>query len=81
MESTVLALGGGVIGVLAALALSSVKISMMNFATWQEVVFAFDPNPMLLVLAVVAGGAMGVLGGFFPALRAARVSPIEAMRG
>lgn len=81
MESAVLALAGGVVGVLAALALSSVKISMMNFATWQEVVFSFDPDPTLLVGAVFAGGFMGVLGGFFPALKAARVSPVEAMRG
>jgi putative ABC transport system permease protein len=81
MESAVLALGGGVIGVLAALALSNVKISMMNFATWQEVVFAFDPDPTLLAGAVLAGGMMGILGGFFPALKAARVSPVEAMRG
>jgi putative ABC transport system permease protein len=81
MESGVLALVGGVIGVLAALALSSVKISMMNFATWQEVVFSFDPNPALLVGAVFAGAAMGIVGGFFPALKAASVSPVEAMRG
>jgi putative ABC transport system permease protein len=81
LESAVLALAGGVVGVLAALGLSSVKISMMNFATWQEVVFSFDPDPGLLVGAVFAGGLMGVLGGFFPALRAASVSPVEAMRG
>jgi putative ABC transport system permease protein len=80
-ESAVLAFAGGIVGVLAALALSSVKISMMNFATWQEVVFAFDPDPGLLVGAVFAGAAMGILGGFFPALKAARVSPVEAMRG
>jgi putative ABC transport system permease protein len=30
--------------------------------------------------SLIAGTAMGVLGGFFPAIRAARVSPIEAMR-
>lgn len=81
LESAVLTAVGGVVGVLAALGLSTVKISMMNFATWQEVTFAFDPNPVLLVTAVLIGAAMGVLGGFFPALRAARVSPIEAMRG
>jgi putative ABC transport system permease protein len=81
MESAVLALAGGVVGVLAALGLSSVKISMMNFATWQEVVFSFDPDPALLVGAIFAGGLMGVVGGFFPALRAASVSPVEAMRG
>jgi len=81
LESGVLAGAGAVVGVVAALGMSTVKISMMNFATWQEVVFAFDPNPVLIVVAVLIGGFMGVLGGFFPALHAARVSPIEAMRG
>ncbi len=80
LESAVLTAAGGVVGVLAALALSTVKISMMNFATWQEVTFAFDPDPGLLVTAVLIGALMGVIGGFFPALRAASISPIEAMR-
>ncbi len=80
LESTVLALGGGVLGVLAALCMTFVKLSMMNFATWQEVTFSFDPNPQVLVVSLVFGALMGVIGGFFPALRAARVSPIEAMR-
>jgi putative ABC transport system permease protein len=30
---------------------------------------------------MVFAAAMGLLGGFFPALRASRLSPIEAMRG
>jgi putative ABC transport system permease protein len=80
LESAVLALGGGVLGVLAALCMSFVKLSMMNFATWQEVTFSFDPNPKVLIFSLLFGAFMGVLGGFFPALRAARVSPIEAMR-
>ena len=80
LESTVLALGGGVLGVLAALCMTFVKLSMMNFATWQEVSFSFDPNPQVLFVSLVFGALMGVIGGFFPALRAARVSPIEAMR-
>jgi putative ABC transport system permease protein len=80
LESAVLAGGGAVIGVIAALGMSTVKISMMNFATWQEVVFSFDPNPGLIALAVVIGAGMGVVGGFFPALHAARISPVEAMR-
>ena len=80
LESAVLALGGGVLGVLAALCMTFVKLSMMNFATWQEVTFSFDPNPQVLIMSLFFGGLMGVIGGFFPALRAARVSPIEAMR-
>jgi putative ABC transport system permease protein len=80
-ESSVLALIGGVIGGLASIGMTAVKFSMMNFATWQEISFSFDPSPAIIIGSIAAGGAMGVLGGLFPAVRAARLSPIEAMRG
>ncbi len=80
LEAVLLALAGGVVGATAAVGMSFVKFSMMNFATWQEVSFQFDPTPKILLTAVLFGGLMGVLGGFFPALRAARTSPLEAMR-
>lgn len=80
-EAIVLALGGGLIGVVASLFMGSVRLSMMNFATWQEISFSFDPSPPILIGALIAGGFMGFLGGLFPAIRAARLSPIEAMRG
>jgi putative ABC transport system permease protein len=80
LESAVLALIGGCIGLVAASLLGFAKISMMNFATWQEITFSFSPDPVTLGVSLVAGAAMGVLGGLFPAVRAARVSPIEAMR-
>lgn len=80
-EAIVLALGGGLVGVLASLLMGTVRLSMMNFATWQEISFSFDPAPGILLSALIAGGFMGFLGGLFPAIRAARLSPIEAMRG
>ncbi|HEY6728634.1 MAG TPA: ABC transporter permease [Polyangiaceae bacterium] len=80
-ESTLLALIGGVLGASASLLMSFVSFSMMNFATWQEITFSFTPSVGILVGSAVAGGVMGILGGFFPAVRAARTSPIEAMRG
>jgi len=81
LESTFLALVGGLVGLGASLLLSFVRVSMMNFSTWQEVSFSFYPAPNLLLGSLVAGAMMGILGGFLPALKAARTSPIEAMRG
>ena len=81
LESTFLALVGGLLGLGASLLLSFARVSMMNFSTWQEVSFSFSPTPGLLLGSLAAGAMMGILGGFLPALKAARTSPIEAMRG
>ncbi len=81
IESLVLSFIGGGVGALASLLLAAVKITMLNAGTWSEIVFGFEPTPAILVRAMVMAGVMGVIGGFLPALRAARVSPIEAMRG
>ena len=81
IESMALSLLGGAVGCVAAIAMKSVEISMMNFSSWSEVVFRFDPNPSIIVTALVFALAMGTLGGFLPALRAARVPTVTAMRG
>jgi putative ABC transport system permease protein len=79
-ESAVLALIGGALGALASMGMSTVEFSMVNFATWQEISFSFDATPGIILGAIAAGGIMGIVGGFFPALRASSLSPIEAMR-
>jgi len=81
IESTTLALFGGLVGGAASMAMKLVKFSMMNFASWSEVVFSFEPTPEVILTSLGFAVAMGLGGGFFPALRAARVSPIQAMRG
>jgi putative ABC transport system permease protein len=80
-ESVVLATIGGLLGGIASMGMTAVKFSTMNFATWQEISFSFDPSPAIILGSIVAGGVMGILGGFFPAVAASRLSPIEAMRG
>ena len=80
-ESVVLALAGGVLGLVGALALGNVKVSMMNFASWSECVFTFDPSPSVLLTSFLFAGFMGLFGGLLPAMRAARMSPVVAMRG
>jgi putative ABC transport system permease protein len=58
-----------------------VHFSMINFASWSEIVFSFDPTAKIVITSLVFAGVMGLIGGFFPALRASRVSPAVAMRG
>jgi putative ABC transport system permease protein len=81
LESTLLALVGGGFGAAASTLLGMVKFSMMNFASWSEIVFTFEPTPGIIVSALIGAGIMGLLGGIFPAVRAARMNPITAMRG
>lgn len=80
-ESLLLAGAGGFVGVLGSLALGTVKFSMLNYSSWSEMVFSFEPTPQIIVTTLVFALGMGFLGGFLPALRAARVSPLAAMRG
>lgn len=79
-EGALVALAGAAVGVAGAVALSNVEMSMMNYATWTELVFRFQPTPASLIPAVVIGVVMGLFGGLLPAIRAARISPLRAMR-
>jgi putative ABC transport system permease protein len=80
IESSLLALVGGVVGVLLSLCMGFVKFSMISFTSWSELVFKFEPTPGIILSSVVTGVVMGIIGGFFPALRASAVSPHQAMR-
>lgn len=81
LEALVLALLGGLIGVAGAIAMSLVEVPMMNLVTWQEVTFRFEPSAAILLVALFVGCGMGIMGGLIPAIRAARVRPVEAIRG
>ncbi len=80
LESILLALFGGALGAAASLLMGLVHFSTMNFASFSEIVFSFEPTPGILARAMIAAGVMGLVGGFLPAVRAAQMSPIDAMR-
>lgn len=80
LESVLLAAVGGAIGTCAAMAMGFVRFSMINFSSWSEMVFSFEPTPGIIISAIVATGIMGLFGGLFPAIRAARTSPLRAIR-
>jgi putative ABC transport system permease protein len=72
IEAVVLAAMGGVIGIVIATGASMVLASVM------EVPYLF--NPAINVLSFLFSAGIGVLFGYFPARRAARMDPIEALR-
>lgn len=80
LESTALALAGALLGALLASLLSFTHFSATNYGTGNEIAFPFEPSAAVLLRSVLAGALVGVLGGFFPALKAARTHPAAAMR-
>ena len=79
-ESAVIAFLGGVLGCLFAMPINGVVTSTTNWSSFSEVAFAFRVTPGLLVAGVVFAVVMGMIGGFFPALRAARMPVVQALR-
>jgi putative ABC transport system permease protein len=81
VESVILALGGGAVGAVASLAMGAARFSMINMASWSEMVFSFEPTPETILSAMIFAAVMGLAGGLFPAVRAARVNVLDALRG
>jgi putative ABC transport system permease protein len=80
VEALLISFVGGVLGCLAVLRLNGYTTSTINFQTFSNLAFAFKITPGLMVMGVVFALAMGVLGGIFPAIRAARLPVATALR-
>src|SRR5207248_2057665 len=80
LESVVLALVGGALGVALAALLSFARISVINFQSFSEIGFGFALSPGVVRSALVFAVVMGVVGGFLPAVRVARLNIVNALR-
>ncbi len=84
LEALLLCLIGGILGTALAFVLFNLVLTRptgtMNFRTFSEVLFNFRLTPPLIAGGLVFSLAMGLLGGFFPAARAARLKIIAALR-
>lgn len=80
-ESLALALIGGGVGATAAyFAFDGFKAATMNWQTFSQIAFAFSVTPKLLATAIIWAAILGLLGGLFPAIRAARLPIAMALR-
>ena len=80
-EAVVHSLVGGIIGGLVAwIAFDGYQTSTMNFQSFSQVAFAFAVTPKLLTTALAYSVLMGLVGGMLPAIRAARLPVVTALR-
>ena len=77
---TLAAVGGLIGGVIAYIAFNGYQTATMNFQTFSQVAFSFAVTPALLVQGLVFALVMGFVGGLFPAIRAARLPIVTALR-
>jgi putative ABC transport system permease protein len=81
IESTLLALVGGLIGAaLAFIAFNGFTVSTLSSSSFSQVVFDFAVTPDLFVQGITVALVIGLIGGFLPALRAARLPVALALR-
>jgi ABC-type antimicrobial peptide transport system permease subunit len=78
-EAVVIGVLGGLVGCALVLPLQGLQFGTMN-QTFSEVVFGFRTTPLVMLQSIVFAGLLGLVGGMFPALRAARMRPTQALR-
>jgi putative ABC transport system permease protein len=72
IEATILSLAGGLLGITLGVAVAA---ALAAAAGWPIVV-----SPFFVLLACGVSGAVGVFFGFYPAWKASRLDPIDALR-
>ena len=80
IESLFLSFVGGLVGLGIASLLQLFTISTLNFGSFSELAFSFALSPSIILTSLGFSLLMGVLGGFLPAVGAARLNIIQALR-
>ncbi len=79
-EAIGLSLLGGILGLMLASGMQWVEFSTTNFQSFSELAFGFELSPGIVLGSIVFSVAMGVAGGMLPAIRAAKIGIVEALR-
>ncbi len=79
-EAMLLGFIGWVVGLAFASLMTQVNISTLNWSSLSELAFSFVLTPKIAIQSLVFALTMGVFGGFLPAMRAARMNIVDALR-
>ncbi len=80
IESLFLSFGGGLLGLGIASLLQFFTISTLNFGSFSELAFSFALSPSIAAMSLSFSLLMGLVGGFLPAVGAARLNIVQALR-
>lgn len=80
LESVLLGMTGGCVGLVFASFMQLFTISTMNWQSFSELAFSFTLTPGIVAQTLLFALVMGVIGGFLPAIRAARLNIVDALR-
>ena len=82
LESAFLGATGGAIGsVVGYLMFNNMATGTVNWISFSELAFQFRVTPGLMLAGTILAMVMGIVGGFFPAFRASRMTIAKALRG
>ncbi|MDF1610831.1 ABC transporter permease [Stygiobacter electus] len=81
VESLIIAITGAFAGLVLASSLQFFSLSTINWNSFAELSFSFALNSSIVISSLIFAIVMGILGGFLPALRAARLNIVNALRG
>jgi len=76
-EALLLTLLSGMVGVAWTAALVRVLKAIPSLGIWREM---FELTPIVVIEALILCVTLGIVGGLYPAWRATRLSPVEALR-
>jgi len=79
-EAVLLGLAGWALGLIPASLLNFYTLSTLNWSSFAELTFRFTLTPGIILQSLLFGVGMGLLGGLLPALKAARLPLLEALR-
>ena len=79
-EALLISIVGGMIGLVIASGLQFFSISTLNWNSFSDLTFSFALSPDIIISSLIFALIMGVLGGFLPSFRAARLNIVKALR-
>lgn len=80
-EALLISLIGATVGLFLASFLQLITISTLNWNSFADLSFSFALNPSIIISCLLFAALMGLVGGFFPAVRASRLNIVKALRG